>query len=696
MFVKNNYIKILTILYMGDIIVSDNKVLENAKYILKDIIQGDNKPLDREEFDSLSIKEIKEGINLLINNPNISNTLKKELIDNSWKVLYHTKPPKCEDFITEKWLGETATTTYPYIKDIFIDFMNPNNTKRHLILSPFIGFGKSYLSSLINIFIATHFWCMRKPFKFFYKLSPATIFAILLISFTEDKAKELYLEPIFSILESSNKFRRCKTIESMKNYQRDNPGVIHWTTAGNFALQFSRGVKFRIGSDPGKLIGLTIVSGAISELSFWVDFGIKEDVTWRIYQDLRTRVWSRMKNSYYGRTIIDSSPNSLETRIDKYIFNEADNDKKNYVVRGAVWDYKKWEFDLNSGTFPIFTGSNTRPPKIIEENEISLYNDKELIFPPKLAFDGSSVKELFERDLIKNLKDIAGIPAGNNEKLFTNIKDIDNIFKDNLKNIYTYIYAPADKEPKRLIYNQIRDIFFIQLQDNNYFYRAEKELRYIGVDQSESGNMTAITMLHPEMDYNGNLVIVIDFTIPIVPTKSKINLDAICEFMVELKTLGKINIAGVYFDQYQSASTIQRLNRIGIEAKKTSVDSDINAYLTLVSWILNEKIKCGKNIVLKNNLKSLVEATLSSGKKKIDHTNGQEIMEGSDDWHTSIIGQNAKDASDSLCNAFFNCINEYKGIPRYQWKEEITNNKDILKNLVGRVNKDYLLRIKQV
>jgi len=73
-------------------------------------------------------------------------------------------------------------------------------------------------------------------------------------------------------------------------------------------------------------------------------------------------------------------------------------------------------------------------------------------------------------------------------------------------------------------------------------------------------------------------------------------------------------------------------------------------------------------LVLKNNLKSLVEATLSSEKKKIDHTNGQEIMEGSDDWNTSIIGQNAKDASDSLCNAFFNCINEY----RYYYRRRIT------------------------
>ena len=311
------------------------------------------------------------------------------------------------------------------------------------------------------------------------------------------------------------------------------------------------------------------------------------------------------------------------------------------------------------------------------------------------------------------VKDYGGWPSGSQSKVIDDFSIIDDMFTPQLNNIYTYIYAPADIKPEGLIWNQIKDKFFIKISENKYeFYRASKEKRYIHIDQSETGDMASITMLHPEVNKKGEIVQIVDFNIVINPNKRKINLDAIYYFILDLRDKGNIlllrtyktdrygkkkktDIGKITFDQFQSSATIQRLERNGFPVNKLSVDRDINPYVTLVSWMSNGRVKCGKNIILKNNLKSLIEIRTDKGKKKIDHMKGLTVVDDGGNWETSLMGINAKDCSDTLCGATWNSIQEFTGIPRYQWiddgiiQEKTKYDETVKLDILKKINERY-------
>ncbi len=196
-------------------------------------------------------------------------------------------------------------------------------------------------------------------------------------------------------------------------------------------------------------------------------------------------------------------------------------------------------------------------------------------------------------------------------------------------------------------------------------------------------------MAHPELTTEGELLVIVDFTIVIIPDKDRINLDAIIDFIIDLRVKGKIKLGLVSFDQYQSSAGLQRLLRYDIEAKKYSVDIDINAYYSTVSLLKNEKIKCGKNIILKNNLKSLQESYSDKGKKKIDHIKGRLVKEYNNDWDNSPCGINAKDCSDGLAGVVNHILTIHKGVPRYIFYENLHNPKDNSENFINFINDKY-------
>jgi hypothetical protein len=558
----------------------------------------------------------------------------------------------------------------------------------------------SFASVLSNLYISVHLWCMRSPKKFF-GLSPATILVQLLISFTMDKSKELLLDPFKEILLSTNRFVKCRTEDSLKKKQKEaGDNHIIYTTAGTHALQFTNGINYKLASDPAKLLGVTAVSVTLSEISFFVDRGFSYDYIWRVYQDSKTRVYSRLYNHYYARTIIDSSPNDIElSPIDRYVFSgealKPDNTGKcrNYIFSGAMWDYKKDEFKNLDKTFPIFKGGQGKPPKILNEDETKNYHESDLIRPPL------EIKHIFEENLIKNIKDLAGYPSGGQDKLITDIKIIEDCFYPHLKNVYDTITAPAHCNPKGLIWDQIKSTFFIEIETNRFeLLRSPYEERYLAVDQSENGDITAIVMVHPEINNKGEMVIVSDFTIGIKAEKDKINIDATAEFIIDLAKKGNVKFGGISFDQYQSSGNKQRVEReLDIKITNSLSDREMNPYLVLVSWLKNRKIKIGKNIFLKNNLASIQESKTKSGKKKVDHTQGKIVNDfiNGVNWKTDMRGINAKDLSDGLAMASFMCINSYSSVPRYQWVEfekKHLSNEEIKKSVLQSIAEKYRLK----
>jgi len=400
----------------------------------------------------------------------------------------------------------------------------------------------------------------------------------------------------------------------------------------------------------------------MTELGFFRDAGKSDDYIMQFFNDLKKRIYSRMKKSerglFFGRSILDSSPNDLDSPIDRYIMFDAEKDPKNYIVQGSVWKWAPEEYpDAETDTFPVFKGGSGKPPEILT-NTIG-YHAEDILQVPR------SLYQFFVDDLKKSMKDLAGLPTGATDKLFYDYDKIEGAFVDKLKNIYTCIRADALMPPSGLIWNQFKDQFFIKTVTGNYrFYYKPNLPRVLHFDQSISNDMTGVAAVHVErknMAFSNelakDLIYVVDFVVPIHPYGGRINLEAIKDFVLDLAGKGNFPVAGLSFDTFQSEANIQALERAGFETDVISVDKSLDPYMYLAQQIEQGNLKIGKNIFFKNNLKSLRIIPRDSGSFKVDHTLGDSPSPSGgvdDSWEQSLLGINAKDVSDAVCGAVYN------------------------------------------
>ncbi len=636
------------------------KELINTSTMLVDLLEGDEQ-VYYDILQKYDMKKVQRAYDFIINNPNLRDSDKMRLMTNSWRIHYRAEPPTAENFISQKYLGPVADSTYDRIKKVFVDFMSPSQ-KRNLILYQSIGFGKSFLSSLITIYIATHVSLMRNPKKFF-GLNPATVLAQLLISYSLDKSSELLLEPMMNILEASPYFEKVRTKESMIKREEEFKHMteidrIFWTTAAPTSeLAFSNGSNVKLSSSVHSLLGLTIVSGILSELAFFKEAGKSDSYIMKLYNNLKERIDSRMKGNYFGRSILDSSPNDIDSPIDNYCWFEADKDITNMVCKGGRFEWAKEDFELLTEKFYVSKGGNGKIPEVYDSPE-GLDPTDYLTFPKD-----PNIYQLFKNDTVNALKNIAGIPQGAMDRIFPDYNKIDRIFIPQMNNLYTFIQANEADRPEDLIWDKVVNTFFIKTEKGYKFLYKPHLPRCVSIDQSISGDITGISMGHTEL-YKNDLekyepIYIIDFTIPIAPLGGRINLDAIKLFVCDLVFKGNLAIIKVTFDQFQSEASIQYIKRaLGEDrVEKLSVDREMGPYLSFTQLVNQNRIRVGRNIFLKNNLKSLrITKRKRSDSYKIDHTLGDTgDLSGDHKWESSLIGFNAKDISDSVCGVVEAC-----------------------------------------
>jgi hypothetical protein len=652
----------------------------DALFLIQDLTQGDESVAENELFRNLREEDVLAGINLIRNNKYLSEASKIEILSNLWRINYKKKPPTIEEFLADDWLGPMHESLYPHARNILVNFWRDNSPYRHLILAMAIGTGKSTISAIHNLYVTTLLFLMWNPKKFF-GLAPSTSVVQALISFSMEKAEQLLLQPFLQILLTSKRYHRVKQEEHLPRHQKENPDKICWTTAGRIGkLQFTNDIHYIIASTPYQLLGLNLIQATLSEISYFIERGLSPDYIWRIFQDCKGRIQARFgADKRLCGVVLDSSPNDIDASpIDKYIFNgEAAKDPKNYVVTGSQWEMFEQDPEMKrikenypiyaktKETFKVFRGSSTMPAEIVTEERAKEFDSASLQETP------IDLHTLYKENTTKCVKDYGGWPAGTTDKLIHEMSLIESVFTPQLKNFYTYIFAPSTQSSNGLLWNQVRDKFFMKIGERRYeFYRAPRERRWIHIDQAETSDIASIVISHPEWDVkNGELIVIHDLTIAISPGKGRINLDAIRTFPEDLRDKGGLVIEKITFDRFQSSTTIQYLTEKSFKVERFSVDTDKKPYLTYVSLINTGRIKAGRNIFLKNNLRSIREVKTDSGKTKIDHLIGKLTYEDGADWEISSMGMNAKDVSDGGAATSFLIVHEFEGVPRYQWKD---------------------------
>lgn len=451
----------------------------------------------------------------------------------------------------------------------------------------------------------------------------------------------------------------------------------------------------------------TIVYTAMTELAWWEQMGWTREDIFRFFSKAKQRVDSRMNGHYLGRYVIDSSPFSMESPIDKWIWETAINDPAWYCVLGAKWDYFKNEFpeffdkkgnEIHNWdvAFQCYKGGKSEPPKgCFTPEEAQTYDPLDMIWCPRKDIKNGAVllmTDLAKQNPVEFLRDWAGIPAGSSDRIFQSGKVLEDIFDNDLKNLYTSLVADAAEEPEHLIWNQIKDKFFINFNGKYLFYREPNAKRILAIDQSTTGDATGISCCHWEyirdpqtMDIKN--VCVVDFSLCIIPKGGRINLEAIRSLVEDLINIGGLNIGLVNFDTFQSESTKQTLIRKGITVDYVSVDKNNEPYTILIDYIMHNRFFAGKNIFLRNNLHSIHWTKRDSGSMKCDHFKGKIINESNDtNWETSQLGTNAKDLADTCaaCIFFLTKFNvEYA--PTSEWRSHTNSSREVSRERLSKM-----------
>ena len=684
----------------------DEKTIHNLKYIIKDLLDGDNSVAKREEYAYLNFNQIKAALAWISEN-DFDEAFQSLLLTKPYMLTFKGKPPTPEEFLTPKYIGSMADFLWEPMKEVFINFLDPFKPYRSGIWNTSIGAGKSTLTILILLYIACCFALMRNPRRFF-SFPDSAVFVFALCAVTITKASEIYIEPIQQMLESSDLWYQCRThqemlLEDKKLSETNSVEYIPWRPSGKSSvITTGQGLNWKQISSANSLLGMQILAGAMTEITFFLDSGKgwTNEKLLQFFSKLRQRITNRFKNNYYARFILDSSPSTLEDVIQSWVTYDAPKNEENLVWTGSRWSLYPWEFpdfiDYNKETkiatehhnyevgFKLFKGGNGKPPAIlVNENEAAAFEESDTIWCPKkqVAVQGvASFLSKAQENPVEFMKDYAGIPAGQADRLFYEGKWIENCFDSGLKNIYGSLTALAQDEPEHLIWNQVCGHFFYKILDKWYFYYEPSLPRVISVDQSKSRDVTCIAMSHIERDptridehtKQSIVVYVTDFTIVLVPKGGMINLDAIKFFIWDLRRLGGMNIKHVSFDGYQSEPTKQFLKRTGFEVDWISVDANNDPYFTFYDLVIHDRWFCGKNIFVKNNMKSLYQARRKrSGTMKIEHFPGDLIYDFTGNWEVDLAGQNAKDTTDAICGNI-QLLNQYsvEFVPSKIWKRD--------------------------
>lgn len=225
-----------------------NSNINNLIYIIKDIVAGDTEAMKRPEFAALNFPAIKSYLNWIIKTGDVSDVLKDDLMNNAWRLNFKCKPPTPEEFLTDKYIGAQAEALYKPVRDVFCEFLDPLRPYRTIVLYPHIGFGKSTLAVMIQLYISVHYAMMWHPYSFF-GLAPSSIFTQCLGGWNQKKASELLVEPFTNLLEASPYFKKVRTHTDLVEASGDEiQDCIHWTTSAPTAQPLDSKIIMADGS----------------------------------------------------------------------------------------------------------------------------------------------------------------------------------------------------------------------------------------------------------------------------------------------------------------------------------------------------------------------------------------------------------------------------------------------------------------
>jgi len=287
-------------------------------------------------------------------------------------------------------------------------------------------------------------------------------------------------------------------------------------------LQFPKNITILPGhSRETYPLGFNLILGIMDEAAFYTETD-SHDVAEEMFYALKRRINSRFGKN--GLLVMISSPRHVDDFIERKS-KEAEHDKNIFCRRRKIWEVIPSDIEaIQTGDF--FTIGSEK-------------------IPTRYKMD-------FEKNPEKAWRDLGAMPSRALEPYFKQIELI-----------------------RQCIDNTLIHPFESDGRLAPGFRGSPYTHYYAHVDLGLTHDSAGVAMGH----VNGNLI-VLDFMLRIRPPDGgEIELSSVVQLFRELRARN-FNVDKITYDQFQSASSIQELNRLGFYAERKSCES-IEVYETL-------------------------------------------------------------------------------------------------------------------
>ncbi|ANA85781.1 terminase [Gordonia phage Woes] len=461
------------------------------------------------------------------------------------------------------------------------------SNKRRALLTGAIGIGKSTYAAIALSYMVHWIKCLKNP-KEFYNLSEDSVIGFMMMSTTEKLAQEVIFQKVKKRIQNSKWFQLYAPLaEENKRMQKQMrfEGDI-WIVPGSSAETSFEGYD---------ILGGIVDEGDSHQVTDQKDYAEAG------YNTIESRIESRftdfMTGQHRGLMICIGQAKRKNGFMLRH-YDEFSKDPDSVAVRMTIWESFGWHnytFDKNDIKLGRETAErdsfyyDMRKRELYSKEAAQLIMNKDLIEVP------TQYRKSFERDPVKALRDLAGIPPEVDDPFISRpdfILDNQELWHQR----YPEYDSPVGPE-YRLDRIVLPDWFVPGNLGGDY-----RRVIHIDTAYSPDGDALGFAMAHvPEKvnEYEEERpVIVFDLLLRIKATPSvEINFGEIRKFIYQLRDERGFEIDLVTIDGFNSFDFIQQLRRNKVKSDYLSVDKTKAPYEDLREVINDRRCYLPKYMV---------------------------------------------------------------------------------------------------
>lgn len=514
---------------------------------------------------------------------------------------FSERPASIVEFIGDDYLNIEANVR-PGLKTVLVDIFGEKSQPYSLaqykeaMMTGAIGIGKTTFASIVLPYMVHWVLCLKDPQSFF-GLMPGSRIAFMMMSTSEDQAREVIFADVVARIKHSTWFKKWPQDPSFKNQMRW-PEKDIWIVPGDSAETTFEGYN--------------ILGGVLDEMDSH-RVTPKKDYAENGYNTISNRITSRFGDR--GLLILIGQMKKASGFASKK-YAEFNQDPDAYTSRMTIWESFGWDKYLKpDGTRDSFWFDRRRKIEVSDLMASVMVNSDFMEIP-------NLYKKQFLNDPDKALKDLAGIPP-----------IVGNPFIG-----MTYkLDAARDKWHERFGTEDSPTLNILDKPEFAPWFRAKDGLKravHVDIAYSPNGDALGIAMGHirelKEVEDEERPVIVFDMLLRIRPLPGReIILSDVRRVIYQLRNELGFKIKKVTLDGFQSKEFMQQLQKQRFDADYLSVDRNLLAYQDLRDAIYEERIEFPRyQSFLKHGDTRPVEIAyqeltqLIDTGKKVDHPEG--------------------------------------------------------------------------